>query len=346
MILLNYRLYDEITKGMDYARAIAFSILVKQHDLVSSTIKGCTPNKLHEMTGLHPNTIKKYLLKLAEMNLIDEHRDGSIVFKSLSNKHKERNMPPLDFNRLKTFGEIKYAVYTVAIMEKLKRMKHIEEKCNTRFNPTKNDDLKAARKYCRKHKITKPFQDNGYSYDGIAKELNISSTTAEKIINFAVKHNFIEKHNRQIQVPDWNVAKKITNKTAFLETTGAHFYTNNNIYKVLANGYTIVDPELHKYEVDVTDNKVELPKWQTAENLLHKKNKKKQDEKKETAKKGKPKSAKAEKTENHPSTTVENFEISGENIENKVLDHVFTSFDNVSASQPHVSTDIQPNINI
>lgn len=320
---LNYRLYNEITKGMTYARAIAFSIFVKQHDLVSSTVKDFTPNKLHEMTGLHANTIKKYLQILAEMGLIEELPNGSIVFKSLSNKHENRNMPPIDFDRFNTLTEIEYAVYTVAIMERLKRMKYTEEKCKARFNPTKGDDFEAARKYCRKHNITKPFQDNGLSFDGIAEELNISSTTAENIIKFAVKHNFLEKHNRQIQVPTWRVGKTVANKAAFLETVGAHFCTKNNVYKVLANTYTIIDPEFHNYEVDATDcSSVELPKWQTAENLLHKNTLEKQDEKKKSAKKGKPKSAKAKKMENQPCATVENL---GRNIKNRVLDDVFTS---------------------
>ncbi len=322
---LNYHLYDEIAKGLDYARAIAFSILVKQHDLVSSTIKGCTVNKLHEMTGLHSNTIKKHLLKLAEMGLIDELPNGSIVFKSLSNKHENRNMPPIDFDHFKTLTEIEYAVYTVAIMERLKRMKYTEEKCKARFNPTKDDDFEAARKYCRKHNITKPFLDNGLSYDGIAEGLNISSGTAETIIEFAVKHNFLKKHNRQIQVPNWNVMKKIPNKAAFLETVGAHFCTNNNVYKVLANTYTIIDPELHTYEVDTTDNNVELPKWQTAENLLHKNTLEKQNEKKKSAKKSKTHSAKAEKEEIQPCPTVENCENLGRNIKNRVLDDIFTT---------------------
>lgn len=319
---LNYRLYNEIAKGLDYTRAIAFSILVKQHDLVSSTVKGCTVNKLHEMTGLHANTIKKHLLNLAEMSLIKELPNGSIVFKSLSNKHENRNMPPLDFDQFKTLTEIEYAIYTVAIMERLKRMKYTEEKCKARFNPTKGDDFEAARKYCRKHNITRPFRNNGLSFDGMAEKLNISSTTAEGIIKFAVKHNFLEKHNRQIQVPNWDVMKKIPNEAAFLETVGAHFCTKNNVYKVLANTYTIIDPKLHKYEVDATDNKVELPKWQTAENLLHKIQLEKQDAKKKSAKKGTSKSAKAKKMENQPCATVENL---GQNIKNNVLDDVFTS---------------------
>lgn len=322
---LNYRLYDEITKGMDYARAIAFSILVKQHDLVSSTVKGCTVNKLHEMTGLHPNTIKKHLLKLAEIKLIDELPNGSIVFKSLSNKHENRNMPPIDFDHFKTLTEIEYAVYTVAIMERLKRMKYTEEKCKARFNPTKGDDFEAARKYCRKHNITKPFQNNGLSYDGIAGVLNISSGTAESVIKFAVKHNFLEKHNRQIQLPVWRVGKTIPNKAVFLETVGAHFCTKHNVYKVLANAYTIIDPELHKYEVDATDNNVQLPKWQTAENLLHKIQLEKQEAKKKSTKKSKTHSAKAEKMEIQPCSTVENYENLGRNIKNKVLDDVLTS---------------------
>lgn len=320
MKLLNYRLYDEITKGLPYARAIAFGIFVKQHKLVSSTVKGCTLNKLHEMTGLHSETIKKHLLKLAEMDLIDELPNGSIVFKSLTNKHENRNMPPLDFDRFKTLTEIEYAVYTVAIMEKLKRMKYTEEKCKVRFNPTKDDDFKAARKYCRKHNITKPFQNNGLSYDGIARVLNISSGTAEAVIKFAVKHNFLEKHNRQIQMPVWHVGKTVPNKAAFLETTGAHFCTKNNVYKVLANAYTIIDPELHKYEVDVTDNQVvKLPKWQTAENLLHKNALDNQDKKKKSAKKESSKSAKAKKVENQPCPTVEFGENSDKNIKNKVF---------------------------
>lgn len=322
---LNYHLYDEITKGMTYARAIAFSILVKQHDLVSSTIKGCTINKLHEMTGLHANTIKKHLLKLAEMELIDELPSGSIVFKSLSNKRKERNMPPLEFGHFKTLIEIEYAVYTVAIMERLKRMKYTEEKCKARFNPTKDDDFKAARMYCREHNINKPFQDNGLSYEGIAEELNISQGTAEDIIKFAVKHNFLRKQNRQIQLPVWHVGKNIPNKAAFLETVGAHFCTNNNVYKVLANTYTIIDPEHHNYEVDATDNNVELPKWQTAENLLHKNTLEKQGEKKKSAKKGRAKSAEAEKVEIQPCPTVENCENLGKNIKNRVLDDIFTT---------------------
>ena len=334
MQLLNYRLYNEITKGLNYARAIAFSILVKQHDLVSSTIKGCTINKLHEMTGLHANTIKKHLLKLAEINLIDELPNGSIVFRSLSNKHENRNMPPIDFDNFKTLTEIQYAVYTVAIMERLKRMKYTEEKCNARFNPTKDDDFVTARKYCREHNITKPFQDNGLSFDGIAKELNISSGTAEAVIKFAVKHHFLEKHNRQIQVPVWHVGKTVLNKAAFLETVGAHFCTKHNVYKVLANTYTIVDPELHKYEVDVTDSKVKLPKWQTAENLFHKNELENQDQKNKSAKISKTKSSKAEKMQYHSCLTVENL---GENINNESFYDIFNPLSLVSL--PPVPTD-------
>lgn len=282
------------------------------------------------MTGLHPNTIKKHLLKLAEMELIDERPDGSIVFKSLTNKHGNRNMPPVDFARFKTLHEIELAVYTVAIMEKLKRMKHTEEICKVRFNPQKDDNFKDARKYCREHNITKPFQDNGLSYEGIAQKFHISKGTAEDIIKFATKHNFLEKHNRQIQVPVWHVGKTVTNKAAFLETVGGTFCTANNVYKVLANTYTIIDPAFHKYEVDttITNDSVEVPKWQTAENLLHKSASSQQDGKKKDAQKGQIHSAKTGKMENQPRPAVEN---SGRNIKNKVSEDVFTP-------QPFVSS--------
>lgn len=296
MKLITKKLRNELLKGQDYARAIAFSILVKQMT-VSSTVKGYTINKLHEMTGIHANTIQKHLLTLARLNLIDEQPNGCIVFKSLSSKTASRNMPPLDFDRFHTLHDIEYALYTVVIMDIIQQKEYVKEKLDIRYDPEKNDNFENARKFCRRYHYTRPYQENGLSYEGFAAKAHISKGKAEAIIKFAVKHHFIEKHNRQIQIPVWGIGKDVVNKTAFLETIGATFCTNNNVYKIYANTYTIISPELHKYEVDVTDNQINLPKWQTAQNLLDDKLTENQNEKKETVKKSPSKTAKAKKTE-------------------------------------------------
>lgn len=264
---LNRKLRTEICKGVDYTKAIAFSILVKQVT-VSSTVKNWNPNKLYNLTGVHPDTVKKHMAKLAEMNLIEEHPDGTVVFKSLTDRRETRNMPSLEFDEFHTLKDIEYAIYTVVLMDIIMQKEYVKEMLDIRFDAKWRDDFRGARKVCRKHHYDKPYEENGIAYEGLAAILNVSKGTAEKVIDFATSHNFVEKHNRQIQVYNQGIRFLVTDMRDFLAQTGATFCTKNNIYKVLANTYTIVPPELHKYVVDTTDaEKVEIPKWQTAENL-------------------------------------------------------------------------------
>ncbi len=275
MKYLNKKLFERISLGQDYARAIAFSVMMKQQNLVSSTVTKCTINKLHKMTGLHAKSIEKYLLRLSEMKLIEERPNGDIVFKSLSSKSESRNMPPLDFEQFHTFNDIEMGLYTVVIMEIIRRKEYVKKMTDIRFNPKKDDNFKKACKYCRKHHITREYKENGLSYEGIATRLNISKSKAEKVIKFAIKHKLLKKHNRQIQLPIWGIGKKVSNKEAFKATIGCTFVTKHNVYKVLANTYTIIDHESPTYKVNMTITQDNLPKWQTAENLLYERMEKK-----------------------------------------------------------------------
>ena len=62
---INRKLIKTIPQNPQLARAIALAIYIKLN-VTSSSIKECTTNKIHSLTGLHANTIKKRLITLKE----------------------------------------------------------------------------------------------------------------------------------------------------------------------------------------------------------------------------------------------------------------------------------------
>lgn len=265
MKYITRKLRDDMKCDKMLVKAMAFSILVKQRT-TSSTIKNCTNNKLHNLTGLHANTIKQYMLKLAEFNLITEQPNGTVVFKTLSHHSQSGNMPPLDFDKFSNVTDITYALYLVLLMEEIKNKEYVKNLIRIANNPSKGENFKAARKKCREKHYPNQYTENGISYEGYSKRIGVCKETAQTIIQFGIEHRIIEKHCRQIQVPIWGLSKKVPNIDAFKETFGITFCTKHNAYKVLANTYTIVDDENRVYEVNATDD-VNLPKWQTTVNL-------------------------------------------------------------------------------
>lgn len=264
MKYITKKLKNDMQSDKLLVKAMAFSILVKKRT-ISSTVKNCTINKLHELTGLHANTIKRYMLKLFEFNLITEQPNGTVLFKSLKHHSDSGNMPPLDFYRFDNVTDITHALYVVLLMEEIRRKEYVKELIRVAYNPQKGEDFKAARKKCREKHYPNEYKENGISYKGFAKRIGVSVETAQTIIKFGEEHHIIEKHCRQIQVHIWGLSNKVNNIEAFKEAIGATFCTKHNVYKVYANTYTIVDAKNRVYEVNDTDN-VNNPKWLIAEN--------------------------------------------------------------------------------
>lgn len=250
MKYINRKCINELVSNTEVVKAIALAIYVKQNTK-SSTMKMCTINRLHELTHLHADTLRKRISVLRAKGLIEELENKSTIFKSLASSSSKFNIK-FDFSIFKTVQDIEYALYAMIFIEKLRHREYIQKTLEEIKSVKKMTNKKDAEKFKKKLKnfiklfykyrprTNKPitdeeFVENGISYDTIAKSLGVSRGKSIKIIEFAERHGLISitKRIKSIYIEGIGFAAK------FLDKTNYTYYTNNRAYKVMANIYSI-----------------------------------------------------------------------------------------------------------
>lgn len=228
-----YQLY----KNQDLRKAFALALYIKLN-FVSSDVSHYSLNKLHKLTGLHYQTLKKRLETLRKYNLIKFNGD-SLVFCKMSSKSDLRNDFVFidDFSSVKAIEDALLAWLFVKIQQNKDFAKHTIQSVH---DPKDIQEMKKARRICRRYGYGNEYVEYGLSYNGIAKRIGVSVKKAVGIVKYAVSIGIVTKVKNYIQRFIQNA--KMFEK--FGENVNLTFFTDNNAYKILANTYTLSIPTL------------------------------------------------------------------------------------------------------
>ena len=217
-------------------KAVALAICIKNVCGRQSTIYNYTPNKIHAMTGVHPNTFKSLLPTLIELGIIqfDGANKEHMVIKRLHSTRKARNIN-VHYTK-KTYTEIYKGLRAFLFLMIQKRKDFIKRTLQIVHNPTRWDDFRRARKtvkrlVCQGILRDTDFKEYGISYKRIAKELGNCIRTAQRVVTYAIEQNWCEKTQNFIR---YNM--KGVN---YREVYGLTFTTRNYGFVVNANTYRL-----------------------------------------------------------------------------------------------------------
>ena len=221
----------KLNKDAQVRKALALSLYCKD-ELGIHYVKEFTYNKLHVLTGIHVNTLKKRIHTLMQVGLV--FMEGKKLVFNKVHKDNNRNNIILDTERIHTLKDYEYAIISwgIAIVQANKNfVKSVIDKCT---DPKNLKEYKSAKKLANAHGYGRKFVDNGISYEYMANNFGISVKTACSVVKFAVKNLIlrVKKNLEQIFV-------KAVNKTICKFNSEYTFSTKNNIYIVHANSYSL-----------------------------------------------------------------------------------------------------------
>ena len=226
-------LFNDIITSTLKTRAVAMSVFIKKR-FKSSAIHNFSYNKLHEITGLHAETCKKYVKALKNLGLVEfvGNNKDILLFKTLHSRHERKNIKIDEIvgHTVKTIFYSLLAIFNVEIVRHKDFAKQVIAESTNGFNGIK----KASRKAWYYGYKGKEFMDNGISFKTIANKLNCGIQKAQNIIKFAVEYCFLNKHHHAEQTNDIDAIRRFYNNPEDYT-----FATRHNLYIIKANSYTL-----------------------------------------------------------------------------------------------------------
>lgn len=218
----------QMLRDKKFLKAIA--LVLFYHEITDSNIcKEYSMNKLSNLTGIHTTTIKKRLQTLKDRNLV-KIENGTLVFSSITSKHKERNKK-LNNVSFKSLIEIEKSLYALLVCLLQERKEFIHRAFLDAKYSNDYKTVKRAKAMIRKYARGEKFSEKGISYKRIAKKLGISIKSAFDYVKFAIEHNFLIKTTHFKRV-----FYKYVN---YYPLKGYTFTTQHFAYKVGANSYMV-----------------------------------------------------------------------------------------------------------
>lgn len=231
-----------INLSFNQAKSLALLLFVRMYQNTNSRdAKDYTVNRLHEITHIHAETIKKRISFLENMGLIGYSERKQIVFLK-ARAHNPIHNTTITIPNNSTIKDIEKIILAVRLTMKIRQKEYLRNVLSiardgftSEGKPARLETIKRAKKWLREHcKFDwhrRGFVDYGWSYKAIAKYLGISIRQVCEILKFAIRENFIVKHTHSMY-------KRITSKFEidYIQHT---FLLNNYSYKVYSNTYSL-----------------------------------------------------------------------------------------------------------
>lgn len=228
--------------SFNQAKSLALLLFVRMYqDEHNREAKDYTVNRLHEISNIHAETIKKRIRFLEDMGMIGYSERKQIVFL------KARAHNPIHNTNIKipynaSVKDIEKIILAVRLQMKIRQKEYLRNVLSiarggftSDGKPARLETIKRAKKWLREHCNIdwhkRGFVDYGWSYKAIAKYLGVSIKQVCEILKFAIRENFIVKHTHSMY-------KRITSKFEidYIQHT---FLLNNYSYKVYSNTYSL-----------------------------------------------------------------------------------------------------------
>lgn len=227
---IRFRLAKQMFRSSKLLKAIAMLLLIRKRSN-SNIIKNFTINKIAVITGMHASTVKRRLRTLGEYGLV-AYCGKSISFRSVTSKHKERNI-----NITKTaYGKIKDVERSLqAILAAIIQLRKdfVKRTILTAHNGRNAKQVKSARKLSRRYRWGNQYVERGLGYEKIAKTIGCCKATAVKIIKFAENSEILRKKKNY----KWFFMKGVNYLN--MRNYGYTFTTKHYACVVMANTYSV-----------------------------------------------------------------------------------------------------------
>ena len=228
------KIFYKMYKNKSVTKALALAIFVKNR-IKSSTIQDFSYNKLHLLTGLHINTLKKRLDVLKKMGVVEfigTHKQH-LCFKSIVSSCDHRNVS-IKHGEFDTIKDIEMTLFAYLVVEIQRRKDFAKHTIQTARNGRDLEQIKEARRTCRRNGYGEEYQEWGLSYKGIAKRLGVGVQKAFLVVKFAIEQGLVTKIKRQLQ-------KFVKGIGAMCKSIDSDFTfcTKDNEYYILANAYAL-----------------------------------------------------------------------------------------------------------
>lgn len=228
--------------SFNQAKSLALLLFVRMYQNTNSRdAKDYTVNKLHKITHIHAETIKKRISFLEDMGLIGYSERKQIVFLK-ARAHNPIHNTTITIPNNSNIKDIEKIILAVRLQMKIRQKEYLRnvlsiarEGFTSDGKPARLETIKRAKKWLREHCNIdwhkRGFVDYGWSYKAIAKYLGVSIKQVCEILKFAIRENFIVKHTHSMY-------KRITSKFEidYIQHT---FLLNNYSYKVYSNTYSL-----------------------------------------------------------------------------------------------------------
>lgn len=228
--------------SFNQAKSLALLLFVRMYqDEHNREAKDYTVNKLHEISNIHAETIKKRIRLLEDMGMIGYSERKQIVFLK-ARAHNPIHNTTITIPHNATIKYIEKIILAVRLQMKIRQKEYLRnmlsiarEGFTSDGKPARLETIKRAKKWLREHCNIdwhkRGFVDYGWSYKAIAKYLGVSIKQVCEILKFAIRENFIVKHTHSMY-------KRITSKFEidYIQHT---FLLNNYSYKVYSNTYSL-----------------------------------------------------------------------------------------------------------
>jgi DNA-binding Lrp family transcriptional regulator len=228
--------------SFNQAKSLALLLFVRMYqDEHNREAKDYTVNKLHEISNIHAETIKKRIRFLEDMGMIGYSERKQIVFLK-ARAHNPIHNTTITIPHNATIKYIEKIILAVRLQMKIRQKEYLRNVLSIARDgftsdgkPARLETIKRAKKWLREHCNIdwhkRGFVDYGWSYKAIAKHLGVSIKQVCEILKFAIRENFIVKHTHSMY-------KRITSKFEidYIQHT---FLLNNYSYKVYSNTYSL-----------------------------------------------------------------------------------------------------------
>lgn len=208
------------------------SLFVKKH-FKSSAINNFSYNRLHNITGLHADTCRRYVKILVDMKLAEfvGKNNRTLVFRKIHSRHQRKNIDlgDIDGKSIMDFAYHLYAIFNVEIAKQKAFAKHIIDTANSGYK-----NVREAKRIVRKYGYGNEFIERGISLKTIAKKMKCGLQKIQKIIKFCINNRFLCVQHHVTQIYD-----KFAQSRILFYPEEYTFATKEYLYIVEANSYSL-----------------------------------------------------------------------------------------------------------
>ena len=147
-----------LSLSFNEAKAIAMLVCVRRHQALNpNEAKDYTVNRLHEITKLHANTVKKRINTLRKLGLVGKSERGLLLFLKVRANNEKHNTT-ITISDKATIKEIEKTILSVRLQMKVKQKEFMRNVVSTAKDGYSSeckkvtlDEVKKARRWLREH---------------------------------------------------------------------------------------------------------------------------------------------------------------------------------------------------